>query len=339
MTTPIDFYFNNIKKEFDNYKLYKDNYDYMMGTPLVSSLLKKIEKLEKNNRRLLKIVSKEIGENKAAEENKEKRDTHSVKPLRKLRKLYQPVTQKNIPRLDLDKVEKRGISVVVDDLGSPFIDVPNSPYRKNDEDVFILEKPSLKRQTNNIIELLDTNNEITVNDDIIIKEENNILSVSVVPDVTPFGKKNEIVEADEEEEEEAEEEETEETEEADEEEEEVETEEVNAEEEDKTEEVEAEVEAETEEAEEEETEEVEVEEEEEAEVEVEEEEEETEEVEVEEEEADEEEEAEETVFSVEIEGKEYYTTDEINGVIFNEEATVEVGIFQNGIPKFYTKQT
>ena len=124
-----------------------------------------------------------------------------------------------------------------------------------------------------------------------------------------------------------------------------ETEEVEVEGEEETEEVEVEVEGEEEtdevevegeEEEEEETEEVEVE------VEVEEEEE-TEEVEVEVEEETEEteEEEEEGVYEIEIKGKRYYTTNEINGTIYailaDDEIGDEVGSFENGKPLFRKK--
>jgi hypothetical protein len=118
-------------------------------------------------------------------------------------------------------------------------------------------------------------------------------------------------------------------------EEEEESEEVEVDETEETEEVEVE------ETEEEESEEVEVEEEEEEEteeVEVEEEEEESEEVEVEETEETEEEEG---VYEVQIKGKRYYTTNEINGTIYailaDDEIGDEVGSFENGKPLFRKK--
>ena len=64
---------------------------------------------------------------------------------------------------------------------------------------------------------------------------------------------------------------------------------------------------------------------------------------VEEEEEEEEEEAEEEeeseVFEITIEGKSYYTTNEVNGKIYavdeNEEVGDEIGVFENSKPKFY----
>jgi len=52
------------------------------------------------------------------------------------------------------------------------------------------------------------------------------------------------------------------------------------------------------------------------------------------EEVAEEEEGEE-VFAVVINGIEYYTTDETNGVIFNEDLSIEIGKFENKVAKFY----
>jgi hypothetical protein len=51
--------------------------------------------------------------------------------------------------------------------------------------------------------------------------------------------------------------------------------------------------------------------------------------------ATEEEEEEESVYSVMINDKEYYTDNEVNGIIYNEDVSIEVGKFIEGKPHFY----
>ena len=181
---------------------------------------------------------------------------------------------------------------------------------------------------------LSTINSVLTDDDVVIlptPEKNNIVYEIVSDDGVEVEDEEEV------EEEEVEEEEVEEEEAEEEEAEKEEVEEEEVEEEEVEEEEAEEEEAEEEEAEEEEAEE----EEEEEEAEKEEEEEEAEKEEVEEEEAEEEEAAEEEaeVYEVNINGKTYYTSNEVNGIIYgvdeDGDVSLEVGKYVNGKPVFY----
>jgi hypothetical protein len=230
----------------------------------------------------------------------------------------------------------------------------NLIYEITEDDTFIIEENNDCIMNTVITNVVDLTNDEDAN----LEEMTETGEVEVEAEEEEETEEVEVEAEEEEEETEEVEVEAEETEEVEAEEEEAETEEEEEEEEVEQEEdtEEVEVEEETEEEEEEETEETE-----EVEVEAEEEEEETEEVEVEAEEEEETEEVEaedeeteeeteeateedgEEVFEITIKGKTYYTDDEVNGNIYdvdeNGELSLEVGKFENKIPKFYKKST
>jgi len=318
MSRVIETSLNNISGEFKKYNEFKDNYDILMTLPIVQKLLKKIENLKKKNKQLTEIILSQHTNDVASNENKK-----TTKTLKKLYdfpvKIKQERFDNDVVFVDTDNdmvfVDTDNDMVFVDtDNDVVFVDTDNDVVEVYDEE----NKHVLTNHKQNIFvdfEDTDTDNndakevEIIVTEkekDVVEEEEEQVEEKQVEEEESEEVAEEEEVEeevAEEEEEEEVEEEESEEVAEEEEEEEKEQVEEATEEEEVEEEEVEETEEAIKEEGD------------------------------AEEEEEGEEEEAE----AVMIENKLYYTTNKTNGIIYDETLEEELGFFENGVPKFYSK--
>jgi len=302
----------SIRDEFAQFSVYKEQYDYLCGSPLVKKLIKEISILEKQNRKMMLFVL-ESKNNNSSQIHYRKSGSKLV-PLRKkpaqTKKYCETQTQTHAELSNSREPLKRPLIYIKEE---PTTNKPMTIERLENRTKAISQPVDIVNDTLNDEPVLNNNIKVEVLDKIIQEPVEETTEEEPVEKTT----KEEPVEETTEEEvvEETVEEPLEET-----------AEEVVVEE---TEEVVVE-----------ETEEDVVEEplEETTEKEVVEEPvgEETEEEVVEEttEEVAEEEEGEE-VFAVVINGIEYYTTDETNGVIFNEDLSIEIGKFENKVAKFY----
>ena len=317
----------SIRDEFEQFSFYKEQYDYICGSPLVKKLFKEISILEKQNQKMISFVLEQI--NEISSQKMQRKSNTKLTPLRK-----KPAQNKKYCETQTKPV----FSNMREPLKRPIVYIKEEPNTKKSLTILKHEKRIKSKSQPDVI-VNDISNDISVlNNNIKLEILDKIIQETVVDDVEKVAmviedaveeNMEEVVEENMEEvvEENMEDAVEENMEEVVEEEN---TEEVVEEEgeevvEENTEEV---VEENTEEVVEENTEEV-VEEEGEEVVE-----EDTEEV-VEEEGEEVVEEEGEEVFAVVINGIEYYTTDETNGVIFNEDLSIEIGKFENKVAKFY----
>jgi hypothetical protein len=307
MSSRIESSFSDIRSSFNYYEKYKETYHILKSIPLFKKMEKKNKKLKEENQRLKQENVKLLDTICSIQSGSLSCKSKKLMPIRELVK----ITPLRIPNIEPCKKES---SIILDDEVTIIEETPNTPnitYHVIDDDESFLEnKKNIQATVNNPIQESEEQEE----EEVEVEEEEDA-EVEVEVEV------EEQTDADEEEEED-EEEEQEQTD-AEQEEEQVEVDEVESEEEEEEEE-EEEKDAEAEEQEEEQVEA--------DEVESEEEEEEVQESVVEEEQEDE-------VESVMINNKEYYTTNSTNGVIYNVDEngdiTNEVGVFKNGVAKFY----
>jgi len=337
----------SIRDEFQQFSLYKEQYDYLCGSPLVKKLIEEISILEKQNRKMMTFVLE--NKNEKCSEIQPRKQCSKLNPLRKK-------SAKSKKHCETQTQTHAELSNITEHLNHPLVYIkeepktavlpPISKFKRSEKSAFvpIVIVDDTEKQTH----VFKKNDMINVKNNIFQEQ---IPTEEQTEDATEEEAIEETAEelAEETTEELAEETAEEQTEDATEEETVEETTEELAEETTEEEAVEETIEELAEETTEEQTEETTEEEaveetiEEEAVEETAEElaEETTEEKAVEEttdedavEETTEEEEGEE-VFAVVINGIEYYTTDETNGVIFNEDLSVEIGKFENKVAKFY----
>jgi hypothetical protein len=313
-----------IQTELADHQLYRENYDFMMFSPMSTRLNQKISELISQNNDLQWANSQMRRQLLEYEELMTKLMKQNGKNGKSLRKLAKKL--KHEPTPEEEHIEEYAILSEGDEITAPSNtpDVLSSPDNnvvdenisfELTEDISVAQYENVSDDTSHVRSLENELEEVDAEEQEEEAEEE---------DAEEEETEEEEAEEEETEEEEAEEEETEEEEAEEEETEEEEAEEEEAEEEE-AEEEEAEEEAEEEEAEEEAEEEEAEEEAEEEEAEEETEEEEEEEAEEEEEEEAEAEEEEEEVYEVIINGKQYFTTNEKNGVIYAVDSDGEVG--------------